>query len=375
MKINSFKLLLMIGASALLSSTRLVFAAEGTPPSAATPTPFVEKLNYSSPIIGTSAPDFALPDMAHKPWNLSEHTGQHSILLLIVSGQPRPADESDTGELILAVLKKQALRLQSQNVDVVLATQGITPHQSPKANTTADASSAKPAQASSSGSHLISPQDRELLHILRDDGSLAKMYGVMPQRVVGVLIDRYGILREVNYWPFGSKALDAALQNVDVSTSAVEVGKPAPDFALPDSSGQMRRLSDLRGKHNVLLTFFPEGSTCGCGSQLPSVDNDLPMFYANNTEVWLLSSDGAQEQNELIETLHSSMPFIPDVDKKVAQLYQATTNPTEETEGMSVLIDKNGIVRYIDKVPGRLYSEATTKKMSELNATSNLPMP
>ena len=354
--------LLAVGAVLLLSSTRLVSAVESVVSPAAVPTPLVERPSYFSPIIGAPVPDFVLPDMAHKPWKLSEHIGKNPVFILIVSSQPRPADENDTPNSITAVLRKQALRLKAQNMDFVVATQGIVPHKAventaPKGSSTSDASG---------GGHLISQQDRELLHLLRDDGSLAKAYGALPQCVVGVLIDRYGILREINFWPFGSKALDAALQNVDATTPIVEVGKLAPDFALFDSSGQMRRLSDLRGKHNVMLTFFPEGSTCGCGSQLPSIDNDLPMLYANNTQIWLLSSDNAQAQNDLIETFHSSIPFIPDVNKKVARLFQATIEPTEETQGMSILIDVDGVVRCIDKVPGKLYSQEIIQKITEL---------
>jgi len=37
---------------------------------------------------------------------------------------------------------------------------------------------------------------------------------------------------------------------------AVEVGDPAPDFALPDQDRQTRKLSDFRGG-NVLLAFYP----------------------------------------------------------------------------------------------------------------------
>jgi peroxiredoxin Q/BCP len=36
----------------------------------------------------------------------------------------------------------------------------------------------------------------------------------------------------------------------------------APDFALPDSTGAVRRLSDFRGK-NVVLWFYPKARTPG----------------------------------------------------------------------------------------------------------------
>ena len=35
----------------------------------------------------------------------------------------------------------------------------------------------------------------------------------------------------------------------------VQIDTPAPDFELPDFDGRLFRLSDLRGKKNVLLVF------------------------------------------------------------------------------------------------------------------------
>jgi peroxiredoxin len=37
--------------------------------------------------------------------------------------------------------------------------------------------------------------------------------------------------------------------------SQVAVDVPAPDFELPDYRGRVFRLSDLRGRENVLLVF------------------------------------------------------------------------------------------------------------------------
>lgn len=332
-----------------------------SPPAVSRSTATKSDVASKTPQIGALAADFSLPNLTEKPWRLSKHTGQHPILLLLVSADPKLANDEDSGDAVLNVIRQNARRLQKLGVEVVLATQGIT---SDEPKTKSDSKDAESGQT-------ITKEDNDLLHILRDDGTLSKMYGVLPQRVVGVMIDRFGFLREVNYWPFGSKALDAALQNVSAASPVAEVGKPAPDFALRDSSGQMRRLSDLRGRRNVILTFFPEGSTCGCGSQLPSIENDLPLFYANNTEIWLLSSDDTKAQNELIETLHSSSPFIPDTDKKIAQLYRATSNPDEQTTGMSILIDTSGVVRYIDKTPGKLYGQEIIKKAAEINTVRN----
>lgn len=42
----------------------------------------------------------------------------------------------------------------------------------------------------------------------------------------------------------------------------LDVGDPAPDFAVPDHTGKTQRLSDYRGK-NVLLWFYPKAGTSG----------------------------------------------------------------------------------------------------------------
>jgi len=43
---------------------------------------------------------------------------------------------------------------------------------------------------------------------------------------------------------------------------ALEVGKQAPDFALPDEEGKTVRLSDFKGKR-VVVFFFPKAMTPG----------------------------------------------------------------------------------------------------------------
>jgi len=43
----------------------------------------------------------------------------------------------------------------------------------------------------------------------------------------------------------------------------LKVGDEAPDFTLPSTAGPQVRLSDFRGKKNVVLAFFPAAFTGG----------------------------------------------------------------------------------------------------------------
>ncbi|MFX0185516.1 MAG: redoxin domain-containing protein, partial [Candidatus Hodarchaeota archaeon] len=52
--------------------------------------------------------------------------------------------------------------------------------------------------------------------------------------------------------------------------SKLKTGDEAPDFVLPAQDGKKIRLSDYKGKKNVMLAFYPQDFTPVCSHQLPS---------------------------------------------------------------------------------------------------------
>ena len=60
----------------------------------------------------------------------------------------------------------------------------------------------------------------------------------------------------------GFAALSIA-QTAAPSKLQLKVGDEAPDFTLPDNNNKPVKLSDFRGKKNVVLAFFPAAFTGG----------------------------------------------------------------------------------------------------------------
>lgn len=58
------------------------------------------------------------------------------------------------------------------------------------------------------------------------------------------------------------------MRRVDTSlktaTGCLEPGSRAPDFSLPDASGNTVRLSNLLGKGPIALYFYPKDNSKGC---------------------------------------------------------------------------------------------------------------
>lgn len=89
---------------------------------------------------------------------------------------------------------------------------------------------------------------------------------------------------------------------------AVAVGRVAPDFAAPDTSGQVVHLSSFRGKY-VLLDFW--ASWCGpCRQENPTVVAAYKKYHRRNFEVLSVSLDQPGKRAEWVKAIQTDgMPW------------------------------------------------------------------
>lgn len=135
---------------------------------------------------------------------------------------------------------------------------------------------------------------------------------------------------------------------VVAQAAILQVGAPAPDFTATDMNGNPWELSALRGKKHLLLTFFPKCFTGGCAGRLASLQRQLRELEAADVQVLAVSVDSAQEQRAFAAQLGLQFPLIPDVERTLCLLYAAAQDKSDLAARQSVMIDKNGLVRWID---------------------------
>jgi peroxiredoxin len=102
---------------------------------------------------------------------------------------------------------------------------------------------------------------------------------------------------------------------------ALQVGDDAPDFELPASGSHLIKLSDFRGKKNVLLAFYPFAFSPVCSLQLPGLQQQLDQFKSLNTEVLGISVDSKHSSTAFAEHLHLDFPLVSDFNKEITQAY------------------------------------------------------
>ena len=138
----------------------------------------------------------------------------------------------------------------------------------------------------------------------------------------------------------GAGTLPALAANVHLNASA-------PAWSGTDTNGKTVSLASLRGQ-NVLLTFFPHCFTGGCESHLASLRDAYPALQKSGTQVVAVSTDDAPTVAAFARELKLPFPVVSDANRQIALAYGVVQNATEAPSRVSVLVDKNGIVRWID---------------------------
>ena len=92
----------------------------------------------------------------------------------------------------------------------------------------------------------------------------------------------------------------------------IETGTEAPGFDLEVDKSHRVRLSDFRGKRNVLLVFHPFAWTPVCEEEALDLQANLPAFESAETEVILVSCDSAPARQAWRERLQLGYTLAAD---------------------------------------------------------------
>jgi peroxiredoxin len=133
--------------------------------------------------------------------------------------------------------------------------------------------------------------------------------------------------------------------------SKLKNGEIAPDFVLPAQDGKKIRLSDYKGKKNVMLAFYPQDFTPVCSHQLPSYSKQIDKFEKLNTQVLAIGVASIPVHNAWIESLGGlNFPLLADwvPAGEVSKNYDAFIPRIGFGKRAIFIIDKEGIIRYID---------------------------
>jgi len=97
-------------------------------------------------------------------------------------------------------------------------------------------------------------------------------------------------------------------------------GKKAPDFKLPDETGNVVQLSKLKGR-SVVVYFYPKDDSSGCTQEAKDFSCLAEEFAGAGAEILGISPDGALSHQKFKSKYGLSLRLLADEKKEAAEAY------------------------------------------------------
>lgn len=156
------------------------------------------------------------------------------------------------------------------------------------------------------------------------------------------------------------------------ATDQPPVGGAAPEFEMPDQTGQLHSLEDYRGQW-VVLYFYPKDETPGCTTQACEFRDNIFAFRDLNAQILGVSLDDVDSHREFAENHSLPFPLLADTDGRTADSYGVKTRMLGMTvaKRQTFIIDPDGnIAKHYEAVKPGEHSAMVIADLKSLSATT-----
>jgi len=129
------------------------------------------------------------------------------------------------------------------------------------------------------------------------------------------------------------------------------VGQEAPDFTLPDENRQPVHLADLKGQP-VVLMFYSMDFSPVCTGEMCEIRDRFPDVEGTGAKLFGISRDSVYTHKAFKEREGLKQSLLADMKGDVARTYGAWNEQIGIAERLTVVVDKNGTISFLDRSPG-----------------------
>ncbi len=127
---------------------------------------------------------------------------------------------------------------------------------------------------------------------------------------------------------------------------ALQVGDLAPDFELDSTDGTKVKLSDFRGKKNVLLSFYPLDFTPVCTAQNCSYSQDYARYEQLGVVVLPISADSKFAHQAFREKYNMQHHLLSDIHRDAIKKYDVLFEPLNVSKRAYFLVGMDGKIKW-----------------------------
>jgi len=151
--------------------------------------------------------------------------------------------------------------------------------------------------------------------------------------------------------------------------TTLKKGITAPEFQLQDQDGNIRRLSEFRGKWTVLY-FYPKDETRGCTAEACSFRDSSENFSQLDATIVGVSVDDVASHKAFATNHSLNFSLLSDSQKEVSKLY-GVLSPLGFSNRVTFLIRPDGVIGdIIEWANWSSYGPTVARRLEELKQRS-----
>ena len=161
-----------------------------------------------------------------------------------------------------------------------------------------------------------------------------------------------------------------AMTALAAAADRVTTGNPAPEFELPDQTGQLHSLEDYREQW-VVLYFYPKDETPGCTTEACEFRDNIFAFRDLNAQILGVSLDDVESHRKFAENHSLPFPLLADTDGSTSDAYGVKTRMFGMTvaKRQTFIIGPDGkIAKHYEKVKPAEHSAQVLADLKTLGA-------
>lgn len=130
--------------------------------------------------------------------------------------------------------------------------------------------------------------------------------------------------------------------------SHIEIGEHLPSFELPDKTGKLLSIDEIRKGKNLVLYFYPKDETLVCTRQACAFRDSYEVFKDYNCEIVGISNDSPESHQQFASNHNLPFVLLSDVNNKVRKLLGVPKDLLGLLSGRyTYIINKEGKVVHI----------------------------